>query len=754
MYNNSMIKKAAFLVRVTLSITILLFGMYFALTKRHYDTQYNKIASFDNIEAIGLCGIDVIEQRLCFATDNVHSIGICAVNGTKNRVGSFNISLLDNDKTIWEQKVEAKDMELQKIVWFTIKQLVEPQKEYTIRIAVEHLEGSLYIGGISRDKNAKGVTDKVIRNGEELDMSLVVETVARARLGFKTRLLIAIWSVILAIYIMGFEKLFKNRTRGVITAFITADLLAVSAYFGFGINFELYWNWLIFVGILFAFAMAAVMHGILLLKKCEKAELYFMISSIVFGIAFSIILPPFSAPDEDFHFVEAYRLSNAIMGWPINDEHGYVYVRECDSGDWEAGRHPDGKYTADMVKRLVEGDGVVSEEMVASNASRNGALSIVMYIPQAIGITIGRLLHLNYARVVFLGRWMNLITFVLITAFAIRLIPSGKWTFFAICQIPIVMEIVSSYSYDVLVLAGMLLFVAHLANICRNDNKITKKQIFAMLAIIGVLVNLKPVYIPLAALVFVIPDEKISDSRRKSAICKTVAVLISVLTFIFVYKYNVMSMVSISENAKPNADGAAEISGAMAFAESYNYDISDAMEFAESHNYDISDADLKRLKDIAFMRENPFDIVESCMGLLLTNVDEFILSMFGSYLGWYHIRIPIYVAILAMLLLYLGYTEDGANAVRLIGLKGKTWTACMMAASMLAIFLSMYIFNTMPSIKLVSGVQGRYLIPVLMVIPLFLKDRNGCTGKKEVIVMLSLLIQIVSVLDICRKVWG
>lgn len=738
MQNKCWDNKWLFVLRIIISAVVFILGFFFAFTQKYFDTGYNKIASFDGIEAIELCTDDLLEQIMYFNTDNVDNIGICAVNRTNSCIGSIKITLWEDKNIVWENTVDVKDLTLNKMVWFPVKQTVVPQKEYTFRLSAGQMEGRLHIAGIAQEESAEGIEGNAIKNGEELAQSFVLETTFRTGLNQKTRILIIIWSIIIVIYILGFEQLFLNKTRGSIALFITIDIFAISTYFRLGLQFNDSLNYIMFMGLIATFAMVAILYSVLLIRKCEKVEIYFVISSLVFGMIFSLILPPFSAPDEDFHFAEAYRLSNAMMGQPINDEYGYIYMRECDIQNYEW--YPDNEYTIDMIKKLIKGNNEFSEKMVPSECYKNTYVPIIMYVPQAVGITLGRVLHQNYARVIFFGRWMNLMVFIVITTLAIKLSPFGKWTFYAICQIPLVMEVVSSYSYDILILSGMFLFIAYLMKLCKQDTRLTVKQI-GLLGLFAIVYGpFKPVYIPLIALLYLIPNSKFSNLRMKSIFCKTAIVGMAAISFLMVNKYDIMAMEWIENDT-------------LDISREEMYDENMVLELKDY--YDIEDRDPCNRPNVSFLLDNPFDLVESYMGAFLLFMDEYLLSTFGNYLGWYHIRIPVYVSIMAMILLWMAYREDENNAIKLIGFKGRIWTIILMVGSCLAVILSMYMRNTSPSNKTIIGVQGRYMIPILAALPLFLQESYGKNkDNKVIVVMVALIVQIIAVLSVCRYMWN
>ena len=177
----------------------------------------------------------------------------------------------------------------------------------------------------------------------------------------------------------------------------------------------------------------------MLVGGCKKIEMYFILYAALFGAMYTILLPPFSAPDEDRHYLAAYRLSNVIMMNAENDRKGITFMRECDAAAHET--YITNEYFCDIISKLVSGKEDLSKEIIKVNNSFAPSVPVVMYLPQALGISLGRLLYVNGVQLIYCGRLMNLMFFTMLTAMAIKIMPYGKWIIFAICQIPIVVEL-------------------------------------------------------------------------------------------------------------------------------------------------------------------------------------------------------------------------------------------------------------------------------------------------------------------------
>ncbi len=737
-----MYKKKEFIwvIRFIMAAVVLVAGLFFVFSKKYFDTGYDLIRSFDSIKPIEYQQGDTLEQEMTFAVDKIRSVGICVVDRVYDSTGKLDISIVDKkNELIWQELIDIGSLQLQSITWFDVRQYVEPQQNYVLRISSDDMTGTLYIGSVESGNSSDAARENAIKNGEELYDPIVVETAFSTRLDKRMQIILLVWVFVAVLYLLGFERLFLNRKRTIITLSLTADILLISIYFRAGFVFRDSLNYPMFVGVVAAFLAVAGIYLFLLFKNIDKAELFFVVSTLIFGCVYSVVFPPYSMPDEEFHFAQAYRLSNMIMGQPINDADGYIYMRECDINYREL--CPNNSYTIDMIKSLIRGDQDRSEKMLPSECQRVAAVPVTMYIPQAAGITLGRLLHVNYARLIFMSRLMSLFVFVFIVYWAIRLIPYGKWIFFAICQIPMLLETVSSCSYDTLILAFAFLFIAYLLKLCTQTGRVTRRQILVLAVVIFIFAPLKPVYAPFTALVFLLPDQSISEEKRKSRGCKIMLISVAAVSLLLIYKYSIGSMSQVrSDVISTNAEAVQNAGKTLSLDTTY--------QIANNKPY--------LWPSLEYAIENPLNLIESLMGSFIVYADEYWLAMTGCGLGhlwdW---RNPTYIGIMILMLLYISYRKDNGQGNAIVSLRGRLWSILMVAASLFGVFLAMYLSYSKPEDKVIGGVQGRYMLPLLIVLPFFLKKNAHDNGRTSTeIIMLSLTVQILSILNIAMQIWN
>ncbi|EHI61499.1 DUF2142 domain-containing protein [Hungatella hathewayi] len=195
--------------------------------------------------------------------------------------------------------------------------------------------------------------------------------------------------------------------------------------------------------------LGALLFGYLLYGGW-KLEHVFVAAGLFFGGLFLCVLPPLSAPDEVSHYISAYQLSSHIMGKPANYKTGHVLVRAEDwfledvngeyqyelDGDALVAVHQEETdatvlgqtLTEDTYKKIHElglfhhaavpgVEGADQTPVYAVSTYPPVVTTPLAYVPQAVGITLARLLGMNSLGLAYLGRLFNLFFYVGITFF-------------------------------------------------------------------------------------------------------------------------------------------------------------------------------------------------------------------------------------------------------------------------------------------------------------------------------------------------
>lgn len=465
-----------------------------------------------------------------------------------------------------------------------------------------------------------------------------------------------------------------------------------------------------------------VLTGISILYKFIniKREKLFLLFIGVFGAAYIFVTPALSVPDEAVHYISAYRISNFILGSPIDYKDGRVIVRKDDLKIEDTNRVyklSDEEYKGNLIsvnvndkdeniilaqpleeityKNYLYGfdnskdTGYKSESDYAVSGLSPVHTVVFAHLMPAIGITIARIFGLNSMYLLLFGRLLNLVLFAFIIYFAIKIIPFAKEGIIGITMFPMVIHTAASFSYDAFISAMIILYISLLLNMryIYNDKKNILKKMVILLIIAICVAPCKIVYIPLFAVGLFLLPESISNRRKilYSALFIT-GLVISVYfnNFLYIARY------VITDN--------------------------NILDVGEEVGYTLS-----------YIFNNIYDVIKVFYNTLIWDSGFLIETMVGARLGFLDISLDIpYIVIMPILIitiLLFHRREDEKN----FNLKKFDIyiliTVCILSVS--AIFGSMLLAYTPVNSAKILGVQGRYFIPILPYLFVTLRENKG-----------------------------
>lgn len=157
-----------------------------------------------------------------------------------------------------------------------------------------------------------------------------------------------------------------------------------------------------------------------------------------------------------------------------------------------------------------------------------------VYIPSAIGLTIGRALGLPYSMSFVLGKWCNLLVYAVLIYCSIRKLKSGKMIAAVVSLLPPCILMASSYSRDPWMIGFIMLgFSYFISEIQDKEKKINLWDMIVMVGAFTIGVAPKAVYVPLVMICFFMPKEKFKNEKlcKRFRIGVLVATLILLATF-------------------------------------------------------------------------------------------------------------------------------------------------------------------------------------------------------------------------------
>ena len=404
-----------------------------------------------------------------------------------------------------------------------------------------------------------------------------------------------------------------------------------------------------------------------------------MVLALILGAMGSIPLvlltPPFQVPDEVQHFYRAFQLSdlriraevqNGVAGGTLPDSlpelvKSSVYTR--DGIFYPATPSPMTK-TLKLASIPLEGS---ARRFVAFPGS--AFYSPPPYVPQVLGIAVGRLFGLGPLYLLYLGRLFNCLAALGLVGLAVYLMPVAGELVMIVGLLPMSLYLYASISPDAAVISCALLFIALSFSASTRGNWKTWELATAAAAA-AVLCSVKPTYAPIL-LAGVVPQLL---RRGKAAIVV----------------------------------GAHVILVAVALGAAAGW-----LLFAKSTMTSLLGGGHPSLQ-MSFILHHPAFFMRALVHTLGSRaIFDFYFGTVGAF-GW--ITVPLHPVFFYLLPLV------NFVIVWKIGARGSTersalfalWYSALALASAFLVMTAMYLMNTQVGQTEVTGVQGRYFIPILV----------------------------------------
>lgn len=286
---------------------------------------------------------------------------------------------------------------------------------------------------------------------------------------------------------------------------------------------------LVFVGIY------AALH-----RKIQLHRLVFVLV-LGFGLLYSLVLPPYAAPDEKYHINQSFTLA-------------CQWANRFSTDDWVMGHVP----TTTSYRRATDLDTILQDENTTvfswqqftdhltdtTPAPFDSHMELnelqtdqnpLLYLASGAAVFLGYLLHLGFTPTLALGRLANLLVFALLASLSVRRAPFGKRVFTAAALLPMTLHLAASFSRDAVLLGLAFAFTALVLDAAFGPDKakpLSLKNLLPLIVFGLLLAPGKVVYLPLAALLLAVPGVRLGKAPlvKKAgylAACVGLAVLLN-----------------------------------------------------------------------------------------------------------------------------------------------------------------------------------------------------------------------------------
>lgn len=309
----------------------------------------------------------------------------------------------------------------------------------------------------------------------------------------------------------------------------------------------------------------------------------------------------------------------------------------------------------------------------------------VAYIPAAVGLWVARLLALSTTQAFLLGRLMTFVCYALVVFFACARLKSGKMILATCALVPTAVFLACGYSYDFWLIGFLMLgFSVFIGELQRPEEPLRWR--WFLLMIVAFLVGLGPkaVYVPIAAMLLFMPRSKFVGlpAEPEGADCGVPALthrrylLVVFASALFVLATFVLPFF-VAGPGEGDARG-----GAVDPAAQVSFILTDPLGYAGVFwNF---------LKDYLALQNAEFALTDFC-GLETAHIERMV----------------------AALLLAVAITDRRACDVCYATHVKRIVMALLALLTVFLIATALFISFTPGGADYISGVQGRYLLPIL-----------------------------------------
>ncbi len=436
----------------------------------------------------------------------------------------------------------------------------------------------------------------------------------------------------------------------------------------------------------FVLVLLSVMICVLIFLFGRNIPFNTAVFVLAVGAFVAVLNPLGDVPDEGAHVLRAESVAQGKLFFSAHE----VFEADAGLGEFMAGGMQE---SSNLVKfsdaHLYEiKSGVATVE---SGGGTAGNYFFFGYLGSALGVLLGTTLELPAMLTYYLGRILNVAFYAMLCTLAVALTPGFKRLFFVLAGFPGIVFLAASFSPDAITYGVGLLSVALLLRMQqKEEGKISRKCTAVYVGVATLMAFLRMTYICFLPLVLLFKKERYAKNNGKLAVTIQIACGVSVLAL-----WSVFSGIS----------GLRDIGGMDAYGQ------------------------------LAYIFQNPldafyvvFNTISEELAMLYPN---FFKLGWGTYdMSWFSVVFPVFVIAVAS-------GETPLNRPSTI----KSYQLLLVSLGvLLATYLGMYMTANAVGSRALEGVQGRYFISLLTLLPLYFSQKSTVLKHAKYMDLIAFLI--------------
>lgn len=475
---------------------------------------------------------------------------------------------------------------------------------------------------------------------------------------------------------------------------------------------------------LFSFAIGGCVFIVFTNRKslASDPERVFVPLGIVMGVLIAVLTPVQTSVSADDHIHYDHTLALSYLSSPEYTEADALlldppYIEGGDYGYWRFSEQEYNSVLGDLNARsdnyLFKTDGFIS-----AFGSSTLQYTYLGYIPGAIGLWVGRLLHLPFVAVFLLGRISSMLFFFTLVYFGVRRLKSSKLLVLAFSLLPSILFIATNYSYDVWVVGWLLFgFLRYLSWLQNPNERLSAKEVLVVLASFVLGLGPKAIYFPIFFLLLFIPKSKFPT--RKFAVGYRFAVIAAALLVLSTFLLPFVVQGAGGGDTRGGSDVSS--AGQMSFI------LSDPLRYVE--------------------------ILTNFLSGYLSVAQSASYTNFFAYLGVSSLGgLPL------VALIIIAVTDSGSANYPYASWRYRLAALALLCGTSALVASALYVSFTAVGSSTIAGCQGRYLLPLIVpFLALFfnsrIKNENTRNWYNSTVLAVSMVFVLVCVFELNLSVY-
>lgn len=420
------------------------------------------------------------------------------------------------------------------------------------------------------------------------------------------------------------------------------------------------------------------------IKLLAQPDVAYFCIALVFGLAFLVVAPPGSVPDEPAHLQRTFWVAQGDL---TSSETKLPPLERFNDLCRLVGVGKDPQYLKPQFKKFIAEKGSTLQTTV-----QTVYYPPVPYIPAAISVKLLSGFTPNTAFYLYSARLATFLSALILTLYAIRIIPYGRWMMVVLALLPTRLYLMASFSSDAITSALALLWVALILSCLMQEETIPLKKILLLGVIATALAFSKPMYTFLLLLFFVLPFNKIAKKSWLLKVCLAVIILGIALKIGLMIKHLPIpaSIPTQVVNSPPGAG--------------WYYHLSKVNPSAQ----------------MALLMDEPSRVLSVVVRGFFARGQNLLRGITGLF-GWGNIYLKNALYVFGYLLLFLSVFLDQRQN---LGIRFRGITLSLFLFSFFLLSLAFYVFETPVGARTFNGFHGKYFIPFIPLLFLAI----GCKG--------------------------